>query len=463
MPKRPDHVLVLGAGPAGLMAALDLTRAGARVTIVDQSPAGGGLGGTNRFEGRHGTYRFDFGGHRFITHDAALLALVEDLVGEDLLHAIRKSVIRFQGRTYDYPLSVGNLLTAAPLGLLAGASGDLLASPFRRPRDESFAHWIESRFGRTLYRNFFEGYTAKLWGMDPRALSADWAEQRISLLDLKDVARRLLPRRDDTPRTYSRTYRYPRHGFGVIFERLADRVRAQGGELRFATRVTAIGTCGDRVTHIISKGRKIAADAVVSTLPLPLMVQSTGGHCDLKFRGLRFFCMPVEMENLSDNTWQYLSDPDIMATRLQEPKRRSPFMAPEGQTSLMLEIPCDPGDELWSMPDADLFRRACADLDRLGIDSSRATGEYFSTFAPHAYPLMRVGYAEERERAFAHLARFQNLVQCGRQGTFHYIFTDTAMETGRMAAQSLLEGRDLRRAIFDHRNERTVIETENVA
>ena len=48
--------------------------------------------------------------------------------------------------------------------------------------------------------------------------------------------------------------------------------------------------------------------------------------------------MPLKQENLSDNTWQYLSDPHILATRLQEPRRRSPFMAPQGQTSVMLEI-----------------------------------------------------------------------------------------------------------------------------
>ncbi|MCV6597052.1 MAG: hypothetical protein OIF40_08225, partial [Mangrovicoccus sp.] len=62
-----------------------------------------------------------------------------------------------------------------------------------------------------------------------------------------------------------------------------------------------------------------------------------------------------------------------------------------------------------------------------------------------------------------HLSGIENLVQCGRQGTFRYVFTDTAMEMGVMAAQSLVEGADRRRAIHDHRNERVVIETESVA
>jgi len=463
MPDPAGEVLVLGAGPAGLTAAWRLIEAGKRVTVLEKRPAHGGLGGTTVFEGRHGTYRFDFGGHRFITHNPGLLKLVEDLVGNDLLTAVRKSVIRFRGRTYAYPLALGNLLRTAPPGLLLGAAADLATLPLRRRRDGSFADWIESRFGPTLYRNFFEGYTAKLWGIDPRDLSADWAGQRISLIDLKDVAKRLIPGAGDTPRTYARTYRYPKYGFGVIFDRLAERITAAGGRILHDTAVDAIEAGGRRITAVQAGGRRYAAEAVVSTIALPDMVRLTGGTCGLRFRGLRFFNMPLAVDNLSDCTWQYLSDPGILATRLQEPKRRSPFMAPEGQTSAMLEIPCDPGDELWTMPDAELFGRVCTDLRHLGIDPAAATGEYFSTRAAQAYPLLRVGYERDREAAIAHLDRFTNLYQCGRQATFRYIFTDAAMEMGEMAAQSILDGVDRRRAIYDHRTERTVIETQSVA
>ena len=462
---QPRHVVVLGAGPAGLIAAHELARGGVETTILEKRPALGGLGGTTVFEGKAGAYRFDFGGHRFITHNRELMRLVDQLVGVDLLHATRKSVIRFGGRIYDYPLELGNLIRTAPPGILLGAAWDLLRAAFRRapPASQDFATWTEARFGRTLYRTFFAGYTQKLWGVAPETLSSDWAEQRISLADLREVARLLLSGSVNNPRTYARSYRYPRHGFGVIFERLAARVEAEGATIRTGVSVTGFRSAAGRITAIDTDRGPVECDAVISTVPLPDMVRMTGGQSPLRFRGLRFLNFPMAVENVSPWTWQYLSDPGMIATRLQEPRRRSPEMAPPGMTSLMMEIPCDPGDELWSMPDAPLFERIKGDLRRLGIDAARATGEVFSARAATAYPLMTVGYQAERERALAHLAQFSNLVQCGRQGTFRYIFTDTAMEMGQMAANMLLAGEDSRAAIYAHRNEKTVIETESIA
>ena len=465
--RRPEHVVVLGAGPAGLTAAWEFIRAGIRVTVLEKREDLGGLGGTVAFEGKAGTYRFDFGGHRFITANRDLLKLVDELVGDDLLTVERRSVIRLGGRTYEYPLRLPDLIRNAPPSLIGGAVRDAVAMNMRRagkPPGSDFASWTESRFGPTLYRAFFAGYTKKLWGVEPSELSADWAEQRISLMDLRDVARRLFPAAGQAPRTYARVYRYPRYGFGVIFERLAARFTKAGGVIHTGAAVTGFQRDGDgAISAAVTDSGPVACDAIVSTLPLPDAVRMTGGESKLRFRGLRFLNLPMATADVSPWTWQYLSDPDIMATRLQEPKRRSPEMAPPGMTSLMLEIPCDPGDALWQADDATLFARAKSDLTRLGIDMSKATGEIFGARAANAYPLMTVGYGEERERAIAHLAAIPNLVQAGRQGAFRYVFTDAAMEMGQMAAAMLIGGDDRRREIYDHRNEKTVIETESIA
>ncbi|MFT7680707.1 MAG: protoporphyrinogen oxidase [Moritella dasanensis] len=475
------QIVILGAGPAGLMAAWEFNQAGYEVTILEREEFVGGMCATQTFQGEKGEYRFDYGGHRFITKNPKLLQFIDDLMTDDLLYAERTSVIRFKGRTYNYPLAIGNLLRNAPISLLAGAAVDLVFKlPFqKRPSEQStsnFAEWIETRFGTTLYKNFFEGYTGKLWGIDPRQLSADWASQRISLLDLKDVARRLIPTRGATPRTYAKKYRYPKLGFGQMYTKLAEKLQLQGVTIVQGANITALNQCHDPRKHnelnkcnsidavtyeLNGETHTISCDHVVGTIPLPVVCTLTGFDSGLTYRSLRFFNMPMATENVSQNTWQYLSDPELLGTRLQEPRRRSPFMAPKGQTSVMIEIPCDKGDDVWNMDNDKLLKRVKEDLDHLDVPDV-STSEFFTTYTEYAYPMMDVRYNAKREAAIKHLNQFDNLVMTGRQGTFRYIFTDTAMEMGLMAAEGIIKGEDNRRQIFDHRNEKTVIEVQSI-
>src|SRR6185312_2914025 len=71
------HVIVLGGGACGLTAAYRLARAGCEVTVLEREARPGGLCGTHERSG----FRFDFGGHRFLSRSPALEALVRELVG----------------------------------------------------------------------------------------------------------------------------------------------------------------------------------------------------------------------------------------------------------------------------------------------------------------------------------------------------------------------------------------------
>ena len=374
------QVLILGAGPAGLMAAWPLMEAGYKVTILDRDNKVGGMCATQTFQGERGEYRFDYGGHRFITKNPELLEFVDKLMGDDLLYAQRKSVIRYRDRIYSYPLAAKDLLKNAPFSLLIGAGIDLLKQLFKaKPQDRSevsFAQWIESRFGKTLYKHFFEGYTAKLWGIDPKNLSGDWASQRISLINLKDVVRRLLPSSSATPRTYAKQYRYPKLGFGQLYDKLAQKLIENGVSIELNSDVCEAevsqqdnGKKIHKIGYKTDQGVKyIECEHLISTLPLDVMCKITGFDSGLTYRALRFFNMPMQTENISDNTWQYLSDPHILGTRLQEPRRRSPHMSPQGVTSVMIEIPCNKDDDTWNMPTEQLKERVYADLTDLNID-----------------------------------------------------------------------------------------------
>ena len=445
------RVAILGGGACGTTAAWHLARAGVDVTVLEREPRVGGLCGTEERDG----FRFDFGGHRFISRSRALQGLVQELVGEDLLLRTRSSAVLHGGRRFRYPLELDDVVRNA--GVVDGGRALLSYARQRlraRGADVSFEDWVVQRFGRRLYDAFFGPYTHKLWGIAPTEISSDWAAQRISLPSLGDVALRLAGLRYGGARTYARSYWYPRLGIGQIFERMAAVAEGHGARFRLGARVVGLDRARDgrvaAVRFTTARGdEELACDAVISTLSLPLLarmlagpslprdVARAAGH--LRFRAIRLVHLLLERPEFSPHTWLYVSEPQYRIARIQEPRRRSPDMAPPGRTSLMLELPCDVGDELWRASDEAVTARCLDELGALGFgDVARDLRGHFSSFVEEGYPIYHLDYRRERARVLDFAAETPNVVTVGRQGAFRYVFMDTAMEMGVAAAERVL-------------------------
>ncbi len=292
---------------------------------------------------------------------------------------------------------------------------------------------------------------------------------------------RLIGLRKGGARTYARRYLYPKRGIGEIFERMSDKMIGAGGELVLGARVMGLERFRERVVGVRYQQdgveRHLACDAVISTLalpltskmladpahPLPTQVRDAGAR--LRFRAIRLVNVLLDMPEVSPHTWMYVSEPHYLMSRIQEPRQRSPYAAPPGKTSLMLEIPCDVGDATWTAPDESLYARCMSDLKSLGFhDVERATLEYFSSYVEEGYPIYHLDYQRDRDCVLAFTSETKNLISCGRQGAFRYIFMDTAMEMGLAAARSIIEHGVLkdtaRRQIANLRSERGLVETQ---
>ncbi len=200
---------------------------------------------------------------------------------------------------------------------------------------------------------------------------------------------------------------------------------------------------------------ELVCDAILSTVslpvlarmlgPLPAAVERSAGR--LRFRAIRLFQLLLDGPQVSPHTWMYVSESGYLMARIQEPIHRSPEMAPAGATSLMLELPCDEGDPVWSAPDEIIRARVLEDLKRLGFAGlERRVRGSFSAYVREGYPIYHLGYADDRSAVLAHLASFEGLLSCGRQGAFRYIFMDTAMEMGIDAARALARGPSAKRS-----------------
>src|SRR6266852_2517359 len=82
MSERAIKAVIVGAGPAGLTAAYELSKKGQRVVVLESDPKY--VGGISRTVQYHG-YRFDIGGHRFFSKSREVEDLWTEILGADML------------------------------------------------------------------------------------------------------------------------------------------------------------------------------------------------------------------------------------------------------------------------------------------------------------------------------------------------------------------------------------------
>jgi protoporphyrinogen oxidase len=194
-----QHVVIIGAGPAGLTAAYELLKHDITTTVLEKDAKYvGGLARTVEHKG----YRFDIGGHRFFSKNQEVEDLWTEILGSEMLTRGRLSRIYYRGRYFAYPIKAANALwNLGPIEAVRCIASYAYARlrPIRNPR--SLEDWVRNQFGWRLFSIFFKTYTEKVWGISTKELSADWAAQRIKSLDLWLVMKSaLMPRRRPSSR-----------------------------------------------------------------------------------------------------------------------------------------------------------------------------------------------------------------------------------------------------------------------
>ena len=446
-PRDAQRVVIIGAGPAGLTAAHELGKHGARCTVLEADDVVGGISRTVERDG----WRFDIGGHRFFTKVPEVEARWREILGDDFLRRPRMSRIFYGGRYYDYPLKAGNALRN--LGLIEAVRCVLsyLWVRVHPPKDQTnFEGWTAARFGWRLYRTFFKTYTEKVWGVPATEITADWAAQRIKNLSLgKAVWRAVFPGRGKTDITsLIDEFDYPRYGPGQMWERCTELVNAAGSEVAFNAAVTRVRLDGDRAVEVTAAdGRSWPCTAVISSMPLgdlvlamdpPPPAEVEAAAKGLTHRDHLLVALVVPEEFTFPDNWIYVHEPDVLVGRVQNFGSWSPFMVKEGRTCLGLEYFVFEGDELWSMPDDELIAMATRELAHLGlVDPDRVESGY-AVRMPKAYPTYDDTVAESVElcRAWLETAAV-NVHPVGRNGMHRYNNQDHSMVTAMLTVDNL--------------------------
>ncbi len=446
----PKRVLIAGGGPAGLTAAYELCRRAATPLLLERENI---VGGNARTEVFHG-YRFDIGGHRFFTKIPAVSRIWEEVLGERFLRVPRLSRIYYNGRFFNYPLKIGNVVAGLGIWnsfLIVASFMRALVSPC--PEENNLEEWVSNRFGKRLYRTFFKTYTEKVWGMPCTSIRAEWAAQRIQGLSLRTaVLSAVFGNRSRDIKTLIEEFRYPERGPGMMWESIREHVEQHGGEVRLDSDVVKIRRNGDRVTAFAvgsRDGRQVEIEGTdfISSMPVSELIARIDppppehvleAAAGLKYRDFLTVCLIVGHPNLFPDNWIYIHSPDVRMGRLQNFKNWSAQMVPDpGKSSLGVEYFVNENDDLWRMPDEELIRFASGELAAIGITRGARIEGGTVYRQKKAYPV----YDETYSRRLAVVERFlksmTNLQMIGRNGLHKYNNQDHSMLTAILAVENI--------------------------
>ena len=317
-----NNAIIIGAGPAGLTAALELLRRSAiKPIILEADDCVGGISRTVNYRGN----RIDIGGHRFFSksdwvmdwwqnilpidhhttdnleisyqnkkRQVAVENTTKDISSDNVfLVRNRLSRIYFLRKFFDYPLKI-NQSTIFNLGLVRmvriGLSY-LISRLFPIKSENSLQDFLINRFGKELYLTFFKGYTEKVWGVPCQEISAEWGAQRIKGLSITKALKHALSKFFVKPQTLEQKttntsliekFLYPKFGPGQMWEEVTRLVLAQGGELHYRHKVCGLKIEDGKIISVQAQNMVtgeiiiFAADQVISTMPIKELINSMG-------------------------------------------------------------------------------------------------------------------------------------------------------------------------------------------
>ncbi len=452
-------VVIIGAGPAGLTAAYQLSKEGVAATILEADQVVGGISRTVERDG----WRFDIGGHRFFTKVGAVDDLWFEILGPDeFLQRERMSHLLYRGKLYDYPLKPINALRN--LGFIEAIRCVLsyLWARIHPPEDTSNLEGFYTReFGARLYEHFFRRYNEKVWGVPCSEMSADFGAQRVKGLSLMGaVIDSLTPKIVKARRSKHRqltslieTFNYPKYGPGQMWERCTEIVTERGSEVRFGEEVIRIDHADGAAKLVVTRDNDgvehdYPCANVVSSMPMrdllramnppipELVARAANG---LTYRDFMTVALVVPQEFSFPDNWIYIHDPGVKVGRIQNFGSWSPYLVQAGRTCLGLEFFVNEGDDMWTKADDELIAQAKREIEQLGlVDASKVEAGYVVRM-PKAYPVYDEHYQTNVAVLRAWLAEHTpNVYPAGRNGMHKYNNQDHSMLTAMLSVENIL-------------------------
>jgi protoporphyrinogen oxidase len=438
-------IAVIGAGPAGLTAAYQLTKAGLLVDIYEAGPSVGGMAKTISLWGRN----VDLGPHRFFSSDHRVNAIWLEVVGKDYIMVNRLTRIYYRDTFFDYPLKAFNALNGLGFAQSILCVLSYLKSKFifsNKPK--TFEEWVIKRFGRRLFNIFFKSYSEKLWGIKCEELDAEFAVQRIKKLSLYEAIKSALVGNQGTKhKTLVDEFAYPVSGAGQAYENMADYIKKKNliflrSPIKSAKPVSRKNS---KPKIELGDGNTKEYDHIISTMPITKLIEQMDAEKEiidhsksLKFRNTILVYLHVDGKNLFPDQWVYIHNEKLRTGRITNFNNWLPKEKNQSNTILCLEYWCYDEDDIWNSADDKLINIAKEDILKSSlfkIDNNILDGKVIKI--PKCYPVYKSGYKNHLKPIENFLSKQKGLSVIGRYGSFKYNNQDHSILMGILAAENI--------------------------
>lgn len=445
-------VVILGAGVGGLAAGYFLARTGEfKVIVLEKEPVIGGLCGSFEYNG----FILDYGAHKLYSVIPGILDEVINLMGDNLIKHRKKNRLYLKDQLVEYPLQLGNL--SKVLGLSAffelgfGYAVSLFQHMLNRKPARSYEDYMIQRFGRPAYELVFKPLADKVWGK-PSQLHPDMARTRVPASDGLEVILKLLRLKKETAETDAEFFYYPRNGFKVFPQKLKEKIKDFGGEVKVGVKVTELIQEKEKVVSVAyhegDKIKHVPCDLLISSIPFQTLGKmiftgkdSKFNHVvnSLDFRHLILVYIFIKRNLVFEDQWIFFPEKKYIFSRLFEQKQMNLELGPRDTTALCCDFTCTEDSWKWKASDELLAQKCVNEMVDAGFIKSNQVDKYFVKRVKNFYPRYDLHYDSKLEAVLNRFEKVNNLILTGRIGMYNYNNADHCVDMGKFIADRLIE------------------------
>jgi protoporphyrinogen oxidase len=450
-------IAIIGAGPAGLTAGLNLSKKGFRVDIYEASSSVGGMSKTIKLWDQ----LVDLGPHRFFSQDPRVNKVLFEILKKDYAIVNRTTRIFYNNFFFDYPLKPFNALKGLGFWESSRCLFSYIRSKIRNiffkqnDKKNSFEEWVQDRFGIRLFEIFFKTYSEKLWGISCKDLDSDFASQRIKKLSLFEAIKSAIFKdKKNKHKSLVDAFVYPNLGTGMIYERMSDKILNLGGKIYFNEKVKSVNpklNNNNQVEIIFQNNKTKIYDEVISTMPVTTLVKSMGKIVPtivldslnkLKFRNTILVYLEIDDEHIFPDQWIYVHSQTFKTGRITNFKNWTATINKNKKESILcMEYWANDNSALWSESDENLINLAISEILQTELVKKNKVKNGFVVRLPKCYPVYSIGYKYLLKPVEKFLNKFKNITAIGRYGSFKYNNQDHSILMGILAAENIAENK----------------------